>query len=364
MKIGILTFHRSHNYGATLQAYALQEYLKSRGADVYIIDYQPEYDKKLYLRDSCKLWLSKSPRMCFIRLLNYIKTRNVRHQRWDNFERFFNNRLNLRLTFHNDAYNDLDVIFLGSDQIWSASHTGGEFDPVFFGVNSAAKVVSYAPSTSSGVISESGKAQLNELLQNISHISVRETEFRDLLQPLISKSISVVVDPTLLAGKDVFAKIATCPKSLPFSSNRFVLVYEIKHHPELFQLAEQIALQMNADIVELTNGIDLRHDHFIKADASPEEFLWYFQNAACVVTTSFHGTAFSLIFERPFYTMIFGKPSDNRMIDILSKIGLQNRLVKVGDQIILSEIDYAEPNIRLGDLIAQAKQFIESSLDS
>ena len=148
MRLGILTFHRSHNYGTVLQVYSFQEYLRSKGHDVYIIDYIIPKFARWYPRDGIKIWISKNPRKALNRLLNYIKTRDKRHNRWDNFDNFFKTKYNIRPTCQGDEYVDLDALFLGSDQIWSASHTEGVFDAIYFGKNSSTKVISYAPSTS------------------------------------------------------------------------------------------------------------------------------------------------------------------------------------------------------------------------
>ena len=86
MKIGILTFHSAHNYGAILQAYGLQEYLKSQGYDTYMVDYQPDYVINGTKKDGIRMWLSRNPKMCLLRLINYIRYRSIRHTRWDGFE--------------------------------------------------------------------------------------------------------------------------------------------------------------------------------------------------------------------------------------------------------------------------------------
>ena len=125
-------------------------------------------------------------------------------------------------------------------------------------------------------------------LDAMTAVSTRERKFKDLLQPLTKKEISVVVDPTILAGRYVFEKLAATIEC----TRPYVLVYEIKQHDNVYRIATDLAEQLNADIVELTDGMLNYHRKTMKEGASPEEFLGYFKNALCVVTTSFHGTVF------------------------------------------------------------------------
>jgi hypothetical protein len=257
-----------------------------------------------------------------------------------------------------DSVNNLDAVFIGSDQVWSKAHTGGEFDPMFFGIGFNAKAISYAPSCSISSLNDDDKEKLSKLLTNISSISVREDEFKKLLQPLTNQNISVVVDPTILAGANPFKKIAVAPKK----DKPYVLIYEITRHPEVLEFARLLAKELNADIVELTNGMTAHHEPFMDEAASPEEFLGYIRDAACVVTTSFHGTVFSILFETPFYTITQGNSFDIRMVNLLSKLDLKSRLKPLGETCKFAPVDFKGAHERLDELATVSKKFIADSL--
>lgn len=358
MKLGILTFHSAHNYGATLQAYGLYKYLEQQGHETYVIDYRPDYITNSYLKDGCRQWLSRNVILCIKRILYYIRYRKIRHKRWEGFNQFINTRFNFYPYSQNDDFSYFDAVFIGSDQVWSPYHTGGQYDPVLFGKGFKCKVISYAPSTSQAELSDEQKAKLRDLLQSVTCISTREDKFKDLLMPLTGKSISVVVDPTLLAGRNVFDKIA----APVHRSKPYILVYEIKPHKEVYEKAQGLAKQLNADIVELTNGMLGYHRDTMDEAASPEMFLGYIKNAACVVTTSFHGTAFSILFHTPFYVVRQGNDADIRMENLLNKCNLASRLIDMNSSVSFSSVDYDAITAKVKGINEDSKRFVNAVL--
>ena len=148
MRIGILTFHCAHNYGAMLQCYALQEYLKGRGDEVYVIDYRPDYLTHPYKKHKLSHWLSKDPLRTLKRLLSEPFLLKKRGKRWDGFDNFMRMKLNLYPYDMSSDYSNFDWLLFGSDQIWSSRLTGGRFDPVFFGQGVNCRKATYAASMS------------------------------------------------------------------------------------------------------------------------------------------------------------------------------------------------------------------------
>ena len=358
MKIGIITFHSAHNYGATLQAFALQEYIKSLKHETYIIDYRPDYITKCYLRNNNRDWLSKNPILCLKRLLRYIRYRKIRHSRYDNFQQFINRRFNLYPFTEKMDFHEFDALLIGSDQVWSPYHTGGHYDDIMFGEGFRCKVISYAPSCSQEILEPSHEEYLKSHLTNFSAISVREYRFKEMLQPLTSKLIQVVVDPTILAGRDVFERIAE-----PINKKKpYVLVYEITPHSEVRKTAKGIACQLDADVIELTNGMLNYHSDEMDEGASPEKFLGYIKEAACVVTTSFHGTAFSLIFQTPFYMVKQGNVADNRMVSLLQAVNMEERIIQMGVTPSFSVPNFSEMQKKIERMNAVSQSFIINSL--
>ena len=358
MKIGIITFYCSHNYGAMLQTYGLQEYLKGIGHEVYIIDFKPKYKLKQYKKNDFRAWFSRNPIMCIKRLFNYIRYKKTRNARWNGFNTFMKQRFSLYPFKNGEDFHDFDAIFIGSDQVWSSYHTGGKYDDIMFGVGFKCKAISYAASCTVLSLNKYQIDYFKKHLDWMTAISVREEGFKNVLQPLTKHNISVVLDPTLLAGRIVYDRIAsTIIKEKPY-----ILVYEISPHQEVYRLALSMAEQLNTDIVELTNGMQNYHRETMDEGASPEKFLGYFKNAACIITTSFHGTAFSILFERPFYTVLQGTAADIRMTSLLSQIGLYDRLIKKDKMPVFSIPNFKHANNLLTNSVKFSEEFISKSL--
>ena len=182
MKIGILTFHRVHNYGAVLQAYGLQEYLKSQGHEVYVIDYYPKYlDCYNVHFDYTFFW--KNPVLFLYKYLKYIFLYNHLSKRYQSFVSFVKNKLTLFPFSGKSKFSGFDYIVLGSDQIWNINLTGGIFDDVFWGIVFNNKVFSYAASLCRFSIKNEDEIYLRKALQHLNKISVRENFARNFFFP-------------------------------------------------------------------------------------------------------------------------------------------------------------------------------------
>lgn len=358
MKLGILTFHSAHNYGATLQAFGLQEYLKSLGHEAYVVDYRPEYITYCYPRNSKAFWLSRDVCYSVKAFLTYITTAKIRHRRWDHFEEFITTRLNLYPYKLGMKFSEFDAVFIGSDQVWSKAHTGGQYDPILFGEDFKCKIIPYAPSSMRLDLTNEDKAFLSQHLDAMAVVSVREQNLQEKLQPLTKNEISLVIDPSLLAGRSCYESIATDIKT----SKPYILVYEIQGHKEVLKTAKILAASIGGEVIELTNGMRGYHKSYMHEDATPEEFLGYFKNAACVLTTSFHGTAFSLLFHTPFYTVLQGSSVDNRMVHLLKKLHLEDRLIDMGDVPQLQPLNDDQLHNALDALTLASKEYIDKAL--
>lgn len=126
---------------------------------------------------------------------------------------------------------------------------------------------------------------------------------------------------------------------------KFVLVYQVMYKPEANRIAREIATQIGAEIVEIA-AYNFSGNQ--RKTESPEEFVGWFKNAACVVTTSFHGTAFSLIFEKPFYFVGNGNAAENRPRQILGALGLMERFIAPDARVRFSNVDFSAVAARMG----------------
>lgn len=360
MKIGILTFHCAHNYGAVLQAYGLQEYLKSQGHEVHVIDYRPEYLTRIYRRSGICHLLGKNLIKTCAKILSEPFLFKIRKDTWDKFDWFINNRLDLA-PYTKDGLNNYDVIIAGSDQIWNPKLTGGIFDDIFLGKDIQTRFVSYAASTRLGTIDNTQIEYLRKSFRNIAAISVREYTLKELLQPLTPKRITAVLDPTLLAGKEIFDRIAQKP-NIPY---KYVFIYNLSFYRQTRDIATDIARQIDGSVIELVSSLRIRvkcRNMQMVYAISPEEFLGLIKYASCIVTTSFHGTALSLCFQRPFYSVRQGKGIDERYESLLNRLGLQHRLISMNTRPEFEEIDYSPVNKILSHELEISTDFIDKAI--
>lgn len=358
MKIGIITFHCAHNYGAVIQCYGLQQHLQSNGHQVYVIDYRPKYFD-LYK-------IPKIRKSNYKNKLNFLKdwcreaiVGNSRKKRYYAFEDFITKRLNLISYTPTNDFSDFDAIIIGSDQIWNPDITGGSFDEIFFGTNARCKVISYAASSRFVSLNKEQEYFFKCHLNKISSISVRETSLQTLLQPLSNKIISTVIDPSLLPDVLEYKRLCTnIQRKRPY-----VLVYEVERNTDTSRIANEIATKLNADVVELVSSISPRFiGSRFKQEIGPQDFLSFINQAICVVTSSFHGMALSIKFQKDFYSVKQGTNADLRTESLLSKLGLLERFVDMKSSITFSKIDYRECNKKLLKEIQSSKNFLSDAL--
>jgi len=333
-KIGIITFHRAYNYGAILQCYALQEILKYRGHDVYIIDYRSKLFNQYKLSNYFKrknliAVLLGIISLKFLRI--YIKNRR--------YERFISE--NLKTTKEVFVSSDIenlgfDLVVVGSDQVWNSKITSG-YDSFYWGYFNCPEIVSYAASMETNQINDKDKTFIIDGLKNFKMISVREGRLIKLLEPLYEGNIYKVLDPTLFAKSYIFEKLIQRDFS---EKNNYLLIYQVIEDERVYHIARKIAKQLNIKIIELTSKIGYSRKKRSIETASPEYFLTLMKNAKCIITTSFHGAAFSIIFKKNFYSVKL-ESKGTRVEDLLKNTNLEDRLITCFEG-EYSDIDYTK----------------------
>jgi hypothetical protein len=367
MKIGILTFHRAKNFGAFLQAFSLQEYLKSLEHNVEIIDYRCNaIEQSDNLFDFKSLFKRKNILKSIHILFNKLLTIRYRIQKRKKYEVFRNKFLNISSVIYrgiedfnnNDNY---DVYVCGSDQVWNMKITQG-VDPVYFLTfhknDKHIKKIAYAASSEvySYALYVKNKEILSSLLAGFDAISVREDSLAEELQKYTDNKIETVLDPTFLFDKLFYQKLITEP-----NSRNYVLVYHLFESKDASQIARQIAKEKNLSVIEIHAGFNLFTKENHKQGLDPSELLGYIFHAKYILTTSFHGTALSLILNKNFF--VVNKGSNSRMKNLLKHLNLEERLVDVSKyKMIKLDIDYHSVNKKLSILIEQSKSFITRNL--
>lgn len=361
MRIGILTFHCAHNYGAVLQAYALQQYLIGLGHNVDVVDYKPRWIVNDYkVINDWRRFVSKNPLKCVRKTVEAVKYTYLAPKRYMRFDKFINEHLHLSFPLLNNRIpENYDVYIVGSDQIWNPGITGG-FDDNYFAYfpfsKGRKKYISYAASMETSCLTDEQKEYFRSRLSNLDYISVRENNLLNLIQPLTDKKVYLVLDPTLLVKQTVWNKFIHKNSF----NKKYLLLYGTADN-RIYAYARKLAQKLDLEILGLSFGITGRK--FDYQTASPEQFISAFKYAEFVLTSSFHGTAFSIIFNKEFFTLRLGLGRDTRSESLLNTLGLSNRIVSFDSGIDLTgKIDWKATNKLLEIKRKESIDFINMSL--
>ena len=341
--VGIITFFNANNFGAVLQCYALFKQLEKEGHSAYVMDF-----KDPAFANSYRIFrISKNPFTTFESLVS-IPTKLHRKNRFDEFRNDF-------FKYSKD-FESLDYYVCGSDQIWNFDITKG-CNPVYFGAYTpdVNKRVSYAASIGKSYINKNEEQEIGKYINQLSRISVREDEAREALSKITDKSIYVVPDPTILLEKEDWDLII----SNRMENKPYLLVYSIFKDESLYRLAESISSLMGLRIVEVSlSWIKKKQKQIVYYDdVGPKEFLNLIKFSNYVVTDSFHGTVFSIIFNKQFYTIPPSQLS-SRTNTLLRHVGLEYQAVKIGQHYKLDSIDYSIVNPLLKDYASSGRAFL------
>ena len=361
MKIGILTFHCAENYGAVLQCYATQEFLRSEGHDAKVIDYRPNYLLEPYQLFYLRRLLCRNPIHIVANLIKELIHLPKRCYRRRAYRRFSKQYLKLTETVDSNSIpSSFDGYVVGSDQIWNAAITQG-FDNVFFCKfpfsKEKKKYIAYAASMGKVELSDDNvKEIVREALDSFDAISVRERDLQKQLQDLFPH-VEQVLDPTLMANPKVWDHFT----SQPLVPEKYVVVYEVRTNKNTLRIAKNLAAQIGGKVIVIDSWTSLHRNEYYKA-VSPENFVNLIRHAACVVTTSYHGTAFSIILNRPFYTIRLNDGADSRSQSLLETLHLTERMIELHESPTFTPINYQEANNLLAVLRHKSQEFLIDAL--
>lgn len=365
MKIGILTYHRAHNYGAMLQAYALRRVLRDMQHNVDFIDYWPKEHQEQYTLIRPLRGQSLGKRI--IAFLAGTLTLTKRYRRIRHFERFASQYLcvpaSVQYTHQEQTIKEqYDCVVVGSDQIWRNKESNGKhigFDPVYFGQNlpDYTRCISYAASMGIIDLHEHDLATLQQYLNRFDTILVRENSLKTLINQL-NLPAEVVLDPTLLLTQEAWNALLP---TTPYRTKQYVLYYELLPSPSALAFAREQAHAMQCDLLVMDAVIHTipRSGHI--SAASPIEFLHAIRDAKYIVATSFHGTAFSVIFEKQFITIGLHANAD-RVKTLLKHLHIEDHYQPTPT--IVPTIDYATVTPLLADMRQQSLQRLTDAIHS
>ena len=361
MKVGILTCHAAYNYGSVLQAYALQEAVGSLGCECEVIDYRPFWFNSyrvLYWENPFKSSLRQFVRTVVKNIYNFLCV-PIRIERKRKFERFLNRTLKMshwRGANGRDIPQDYDIYLVGSDQVWN---------PIIFGDSLPYYMGRLARKPGSRLVGYGISAGEGERLLNAEHVndvikfdalSVRELSLRLVIRNLSGRESPVVLDPTLLVPREFWLT-----RSRDGNYGDYVLVYMVHPVRAALKFAKQRAQELSCKVRVIPSGAG-----FVRSGRlhqyGPEEFLDLFRNARAVITTSFHGTVFSIVFGRPFYYIKCNPSAETRQRTLLAHIGLEGRMASPCDVLAWPDIDYGHAWERLAALRKESLDFLRLAL--
>lgn len=354
MKIGILTFHRANNLGAVLQASALQNYIENNIAPCEVIDFVPNNAVKY----------SRFLRRFLHKVKIYLTMKRDIIKREKSFELYRKQYIKISpKTYYGDKAmrkkgEIYDILISGSDQILNMTLSGVSTS-YYLNFSDCEKKISYASSFGRVNISEEEKSLVKSELKKFIHISVREESAQGIIKSLINIEPTLVVDPVFLLSKAEWSNRCNLDIKIP---NKYIFVYSMEKSELLEKIVIDLSNYEKLPVIVVRGGGEpgcIRG--FENSSCGPTEFLRLIRDAEYVVTNSFHGTAFSIIFEKNFICVPHSK-RNTRLESLL-------RLCDCVDKMASNALNYSESIVkskyiinRIYPLISSSKNYLDKAL--
>ena len=350
MKVGILTFPHSPSYGASLQMFALHEAVKAQGYTPYIFNYQNKYMlKKQHMGHN----------IIKAQLSNLISHKTIKN--FQNFEKrlnWFPQKTIQSCKTLKDYALSLDYIIVGSDQVWNPDVTGCD-TTYYLDFCEDNKKISYAASFGVDSLKNDFAEKVSDLIVRIPSLSIREEKGAEIIKSLTGRDATIVLDPTFLHSKDVWHTVAAKKQLV---KQPYIFSFIFNPNKENLGFRDELSKKTGLPIVSISdNPLSKSNANSIYVSGvGPLEFLNLIQNAEYVVTDSFHGTAFSIIFNKQFFVSLSTK-TNSRLETLLSTLGLDVCVIShVGKG--ADDINYAYVNEKISELRSESLQFLRASL--
>ncbi len=345
MRVGVLTFHNAHNYGAVLQAYALKKVITRMGYKIQIINYcnkaiESQYPMILDTVDNQKQndWI-------------------VKYRRFNEFINKYLLEGNTDIVDHlglNET--DFDCYIVGSDQVWEPTLTGGLDSTYLLDWCINKLKISYAASKSEYRMDEETVKKFISKLKEFDYVSVREHSLSNWLEKCGIKN-DVVLDPTLLLD-DTEYDLITVDKVY---GKPYVFVYYVNEDNGISKFAETIAKEKDLDIVEI-HYYRVQKDGIVQfSDSGPLEMLSLIKNADYIVTNSFHGVALSITYKKNFYAYY---ERDSRKDNLLKELEIEDRHVWNNFSVNYSDVEYKKVETLLEEKRKKSIDFLKNALSN
>lgn len=351
IKTYTITLHDINNPGSSLQAYALNRYINTELKEVtnFIIDYQPRYSK-----------IGKNKIRGILRRVLYYKNEIMTDRKYRDFKKQY--------MVCTEKYKSVDEMkrklpqaecyIVGSDQLWNGDYDCGN-DEAFYLDFVRGKKISYATSVGKSHISEKEISKLRSSVSVFSHLSLREESSAKELSKILDRNVEWVCDPVFLLERADYEALCSYSSNL---DEKYAVVY-MTAQSSLLDAAVNYAKREGLKVVQI-DGNRKRCDCDIHVPSiGPCEFLGYIKNAELVISSSFHATCFSLIFQRRFIVI---PPEHNaeRIYSILKLVNNMDRVVKKEEDILNASKmwDAETAMICLKEFIMKSKQYLSKGI--
>lgn len=360
MKVGILTWYEVLNYGSAFQAYALQKQVESLGHEAVMLRHDrpvPDYcgnSLKSANPQAILQWLRCQTPGCR-------RYRNETKKKLTSFDAFRSEWLNVGERYD---VTDADCVLIGSDQIFDIN---GLYYPFQFGGGvSCSKIGTYAPcfgeTTYERLIDSEHKDEICELIGALSCLNARDKNTQQILERITGKQIPMTIDPVLLYPFEEEKKVW----NRRLIDDKFCLIYTWGGTTTSAEFAEKCtAFARNNGLKLVSVGEPRVWCDIQYSSASPIEFFELFMHADMVLTNMFHGTCFSILMGRPFYSFVMPH-NENKLGGLLRYVGLESQLVNTIDELpeSIPTIDYASFNKKLSTLRDESKSILVKAINN
>lgn len=330
MKVGIITLHNVTNFGSMLQTYATQYIIEKLGYKAEIIDFVPEgltLYRALFPKNEQRSWFSKC-----IRFLPKLLCNSIQYVILNKFLTKYIHLSDIKYSSYEQLLENppkADIYMSGSDQIWNTQNSNKENDLNAYYLQFAPKdkrKIAYAGSFGRKSFSAEMRHKIQKFLQEYDMVSVRESYGLEILKTVGIDNGVHVLDPTLLLNRNEWGNFIR-----PVREKKYLFVYNLNRNPVIKKYAQIIANEKQLAIVNFSDTFEFIKGAKNRLINGPEDFVSYIAHAEYVITDSFHGTAFSINFNKQFVCVRAPK-YNSRLESILNLVGLNERLFK-------SEID-------------------------
>lgn len=368
MKVDIITRHAIANYGSILQCYATIRTFEKIGVEAEIIDYIREEESnenlvKTYIKNS-KFWNKNFITRVIYKLLQMPNLRKM-NNKFENYRKKYLKLTEKQYINKEELINNLpeaDIYCTGSDQVWGQI-ANDDYDENYFlsFVPKNKKCISYAASFGKDNIKDSLKHVLPELMEKYSTILVREDSAVKILNEVcLSKNTKLVLDPTMLLEKEEWESFCLCNKE----KKPYILVYQLHHNKNFDIYLKKLQKKTKLKVIRISPSF-----YFMFKNGkllylpTLEEFITYFKNAEYVVTDSFHGTVFSILFNKKMICILPQK-TGTRIESVLNLFQIEGRIIKdYNDFSVLNkDIDYQKVNIILNQERLKSINYLKEAL--